>query len=122
MTSFERCKLGILRDMAGCSTHNAESWCSIMLRNTAGLTDVDQQRLFWNFLQNPEDDDRPPPEVEIFEKHVRADLPKTCVVDVDGKTVVLEQTVVRNGQSVHICLKPVPTDQCDEKQDDEKER
>ena len=50
MSTFERAKKNMLRDMAGSKTHTAESWARILLHNTARLTDIKEQEKFWRFL------------------------------------------------------------------------
>ena len=113
MTTFERVKKRILKDMAASTTHNAESWVNIMLRNTALLTNVEEQKKFWEFIQNPEEDERPPPQIDVFETHLPDDIPNT--VDIEGP--LHHQDVVWNGQSVRIRVKG-PVCQDDEKVQD----
>ena len=91
--------------MAGSTTHNAESWCNIMLRNTALLTNVEEQKKFWEFIQNPEEEDRDPPTIEVFENHAPVDLKDTVMLNVDGEDRLYHQEVVWNGHSVKIRVK-----------------
>jgi hypothetical protein len=111
MSTFERVKRNILRDMAGSKVHTAASWANIMLNNTAALTDVTEQRKFWGWMQNPTDDERPDPLCELFEKHTMEDIPKYVKVTTDADdekstTVELEQECHRNGAAMFINVKP----------------
>ena len=112
MSTFERVKRNILRDMAGSKTHTSESWANIMLTHTNRLTDVKEQKKFWAWIQNPEDsEDIVDPIIETFEKHVE-DIPSEVTVsyqhenDEKAQEIVLENTVERNGMAVFI--KTVP--------------
>ena len=51
MSTFEKVKRRILRDMDSCTTHDAMSWAQIMLQNTAQLTSEADQKKFW--AKNP---------------------------------------------------------------------
>ena len=116
MTTFERVKRNILRDMAGNKCHTAMSWANIMLTNTARLTDVEQQKLFWAWLQNPMDDEREPPLCEIFEKHNMDDIPRFVTVpnpDEEKGSIELEQEVTRNGATMFIKIRPVQDEKTD---------
>jgi hypothetical protein len=82
-----------------------------MLNNTASLTNVTEQKKFWNWIQNPEDDDRPAPICELFEKHTLEDIPRYVKVttntdDEKSTTVELEQECHRNGAAMYIKVKP----------------
>ena len=109
MSTFERVQRNILRDMDGSKVHTAASWANIMLRNTTSLTNVEEQKKFWNWIQNPEDDERPPPVCEIFEKHTLEEIPKYVTVpnpDDEKSSIELEQECVRNGAAMYIKVKP----------------
>ena len=54
--NFLRVKKDILADMAGISHHPQESWAKIMLEHTAFLKTEEDQKSFWNFILNPNDD------------------------------------------------------------------
>ena len=89
MTTFERVRRNIKRDMDSIQVHTPESWANILLTNTNRLTDEREQEKFWAWLQNPEDR-----EME-------------------------EPTIARRGEfrlTPHIIT--VPTDEGDEKQGD----
>ena len=109
MTTFERVKRNILRDMDGSKVHTAASWANIMLNNTASLTNPEEQKKFWGWMQNPEDDERPDPICEMFEKHTMEDIPKYVTVptgDDEKSTIELEQECHRNGAAMFIKVKP----------------
>ena len=110
MTTFERVRRNILRDMASSKVHTAESWCNIMLSNTADLTNVEEQKKFWNFLQNPTDEERDPPICDVFE-HCKIDTPATTVVD----NIVLHNTFTRNGMTMYQQVVPEIMDEKEEK-------
>ena len=112
MTTFERVRRNILRDMASSKVHTAESWCNIMLSNTADLTDTEEQKKFWGFLVNPMDEERDPLICVEFE-HCKIDTPATTVVD----NVILHNTFTRNGMTMYQQVVP---EIMDEKVDDEK--
>jgi hypothetical protein len=111
MTTFERVRRNILRDMASSKVHTAEGWCQIMLSNTANLTNVEEQKKFWNFLQNPADEERAAPICDVFEKHQKIEMPETTVVD----NVVLHNTFTRNGMTVYQQIIPEDVDEKEEK-------
>ena len=68
MSTFERARRNILRDIAGSKTHDAMSWANILLANTARLNKHNDQVKFWNFLCNPDDnEDLPKCEVMSYE-------------------------------------------------------
>ena len=109
MSTFERVQRNILRDMDASKVHTAHGWANIMLRNTTRLTDVEEQKKFWNWIQNPEDEERPEPVCEIFEKHTLEDIPKFVTVnnpDDEKSSIELEQECTRNGSSTYIKVKP----------------
>jgi hypothetical protein len=114
MTTFERVKRNILKDMNGSITHTAASWANIMLTNNARLTDVEEQKKFWAWIQNPEDDERPDPICETFAKHTLVDIPKIITVqtDVDDEksSVTLKQECFVNGLTTYIKVTPVSLD------------
>jgi len=119
MTSFERVKRNILRDIAGSRNHTAGSWANIMLNNTSRLTDVGEQEKFWNWMQNPEDDERPGVVCENFETHCEIARPKYTSVPLDGgdeksKEVQLENEYKRNGSAMYVRVKPVAEEKSDD--------
>jgi len=103
--------------MASSKTHTAESWASILLRNTHRLTDVKEQEKFWRFLANPDDaEDIPEPVLGQME-HTRIEEPKeytTTYVSTEEEKNKEEEVVIvneyfRNGQAMYIRSKPVST-------------
>ena len=110
MSTFDRVKTAILRDMASAQTHTASSWATILLRNTNRLTDVSEQKKFWNWLANPQELERessvvgtvePPTEPVVFPKTYEMPL----LADGDDEkcpVVTMEQTVRRNGLACYI--------------------
>ena len=54
MTTFVRVKANIILDMERTARHSPESWADILLRNTARLTNTEEQKKFWHWLLNPE--------------------------------------------------------------------
>ena len=108
MSTFERVRRNILADMEAQTAHTAESWCDIMLRNTARLTDEKEQAKFWGFLTNPNDEeDIPMPKLERWshDKIAQPETVKLLVKDEDdekGAEVELENVYERRGQTMYI--------------------
>ena len=112
MSTFEKVKRNILRDMDRSMTHTAASWANIMLKNTARLTDVGEQEKFWGWMCNPEEDDTVPTpvcntcvhsqidEIPTYEMHVDNDDEKSVCVK-------MKNTYVRNGLGMYIKTEPV---------------
>ena len=120
MTTFERVRRNILRDMAGSKTHTAASWANIMLTNTARLTNVSEQKLFWAWVENPTDEERPAPVCDVFDEHALVEIAKLVTVTDNGQTVQLEQEVFKNGATTFIRVKPVAVlEEPDEKEEKE---
>ena len=115
MTTFDRVKKNILRDMQGSKTHTAESWARIMLNNTNRLTNTVEQEKFWDFMQNPTNEEHIPPPIcaPMADDHIQIDQPDTtqCPVENDEKMsdVTLENKYFRNGMAMFIQSKPVST-------------
>ena len=106
MSTFERAKRNILRDMAASSCHTAESWAHIMLKNTARLHNVEDQKKFWSFLTNPEDDeDIPMPTVAVMQDQ-KEDLPDAVMVETPDGDVEMEREYHRNGQGIYVYSRP----------------
>ena len=57
MTTFEKAKMRIERDMKNMFAPDAQAWANIMLEHTAQLTDPDEQKKFWQWMVNPYDTD-----------------------------------------------------------------
>ena len=110
MSTFERVKKNIIRDMASSKTHTAASWANIMLQNTTLLTDTDEQKKFWAWIQNPYEDERAYPICDIFEEHNNVVIPRYISVPTDTddekSTVELVQECTVNGLATFIKVKP----------------
>ena len=111
MSTFEKVRRNILRDMSLSKTHTAESWANIMLSNTGRLTDVHQQHKFWQWMSNPmESEDIPDSIIESME-HTRIETPEYTTVpmlDDEKETEVrMRNEYFRNGQGVHIRSTPI---------------
>ena len=120
MSTFEKVKRNILRDMDKSMTHTAESWARIMLDNTSRLTRVSEQKKFWAWMTNPEEDESiVDPVCEQFTEHCRIDevdqydVPMTIVDTDDEKssieTVQMKNEYFRNGLGMYIKSKPINT-------------
>ena len=111
MSTFERVRAGILRDMAGDATHTAESWAEILLRNTARLTDVKEQEKFWAFLSNPQDnEDIPTPVIEPYTPTTELREEFTTVPlkeenEEKAQDVELQNQYHRNGMTCYVLTK-----------------
>ena len=106
MSTFERVQRNIMRDMAGKKTHTAESWVQIMTRNTATLTNVDEQAKFWQWIANPEELEHVPPPTllnveapKIIDQYCTA---PSAITDEKTADVELENTVQRNGLGCYV--------------------
>lgn len=105
MSTFERAKRNILRDMASSSCHTAESWAQILLNNTARLNKREDQDKFWEFITNPNDDeDIPSPTVIAIDQ--TEDLPEAVTVETPDGDVEMEREYHRNGQGVYVYSQP----------------
>ena len=108
MSTFERARDGVLRDMAADMTHTSESWAAILLRNTSRLTDVKEQEKFWGFLVNPEDDeDLPAPIIEPYEAttEVREEFTTVPLKEENeekARDVELQNQYYRNGMTCYV--------------------
>ena len=56
MSTFERVRRNIERDMEMTKVHTAASWAAIMLRNTSRLTNGIEQKKFLEWMTNPFDE------------------------------------------------------------------
>ena len=111
MSNFERAKRNLLADIASCKTHTAESWAQIMLKNTAGLTTEADQKKFWTFMMNPNDEENiPMPRLERA-THKFIEQPETVTVplqtdDEKSEQVVMENRFHREGYTMFIETRP----------------
>ena len=106
MTTFEQTKRFILRDMAASTTHNAESWATILLRNTARLQNKDEQDKFWTWFLNPHEDiDLPVPVLGSAEAPVI--VAERTTIPYEDDTVEVTNTITRKGFGVFCRTEPV---------------
>ena len=113
MTTFERVKFKILRDMSGMRVHTAESWANILLTNTNRLKDEREQALFWAWLQNPEEEEIEAPTLRSVVEN--KDAPKRFTVTIKDEcdekegdvTIELENEFKRTGFITVCKTKPV---------------
>ena len=105
MSTFERVRKNILRDMASCRVHTSESWAQIILRNTSRLTDVEEQKKFWNFMTNPQDDEDIP-KVTEFAPYVHEEKTDE-ITKCDDMT--LENHYHREGATMYVRTEPIQT-------------
>ena len=103
MTTFERVKRNILRDMDGQKVHTAESWANILLTNTNRLKDEREQAKFWAWLGNPDDREMEEPTLRPVVENKDAPTQVSVTVkdecdEKEGETIVeLENAFERNG-------------------------
>ena len=103
MSTFERVRKNILRDMASCKVHTSESWAQILLTNTCRLTDVEEQKKFWNFMTNPQDDEEIP-KVTEFAPYVHEEQTEE-ITECDDMT--LENHYHREGATMFVRTEPI---------------
>lgn len=112
MSTFERVRKNILKDMARSRVHTAESWADIMLSNTSQLTDCRQQHMFWNWLVNPEEDESLPPCKIADGPQAKEVLPAQTSVpyragdEEKEHDVALTNTYHKTGLGCHIVTEP----------------
>ena len=112
MSTFETVKENMLKDMARNQVHTAESWADILLRNTARLTDCEQQHLFWNWMTNPENDEAIPackivdgPQAkEVLPAHTS--VPYRADEEEKEHDVSLKNTYHKNGLGCYVLTAP----------------
>ena len=114
MSTFEKVRTRITRDMDAHKFHTPESWANILLTNTALLKDEKEQGKFWKWLQNPEDEDHiePPTLARCGEPVLSPEFVTTTVQDEcdekEGETIVeLQNQFQRNGFVMTCRTKPV---------------
>ena len=113
MSTFEKVRRRIEKDMDAIQVHTPESWATILLTNTRRLKDEKEQAKFWTWMSNPEEEDIEAPklvpctEPTLTPKHVTV----TCKAQDDEKEgdieVELENTFERNGMVLVCRTKPV---------------
>jgi len=113
MTTFEKVRKRITRDMDGIKVHTPESWANILLTHTAQLKDEREQAKFWDWMQNPEEDERGPPLIGKCGAPTRAPEFVTTTIrdecdEKQGETIVeLQNQFERNGFVLTCRTKPV---------------
>ena len=97
MSTFETVKRRLMRDIQQTPNMDGMQWANIMLKNTTRLTDEEEQKKFWNFIQNPGD-------VDLEETTKWDTIPEPTEVqqfvtayDDDHKEVELENRFMQNG-------------------------
>ena len=113
MTTFERVRRNIRRDMDAIRVHTPESWAHILLTNTGRLTDEREQEKFWSWLENPEEHEMDGPTIGIRgEFSLTPSVVTVPFTDVGDEKemeteVELENTFERNGFVMVCRTKPV---------------
>ena len=117
MTTFERVRRNIRRDMDAIRVHTPESWAHILLTNTGRLTDEREQEKFWTWMTNPDELEHLPETVCEGMKHMEISTPACVTVpmiisDDDEKEVhmdvEIQNTYTRNGTAMFITSRPRP--------------
>ena len=114
MSLFERVKKDILLEMSGTQYHSGMTWADIMLRNSSRLVTLDDQKLFWKFLLDPEDQndikmsyDEVDPNAIVVSKGFTMTVTNENDEKEDTMEVQYENTVYREGLVSYIETKPV---------------
>ena len=84
------------------------TWANIMLKHTARLTDVNEQKKFWNWFTNPGDTDIPATE-KWTEIPAPMDIDSLVTVplhDEEKGSIELENTFRVNGLATYVLTKP----------------
>ena len=113
---FEKVKSKLLKDIESGKVHNQISWANIILKHAAHIRTIEDQKSFWNFLMNPNDNynyTEPKFEmVDLPEKVLIHKFEKMTVKDEeDEKTgvmdITLENTHHLNGLTSYIQVTPL---------------
>ena len=99
MTTFEKVKRNILEDMERTGYHTPESWANILLTNTCRLTDDEEQKKFWRWLMNPEDEDRPEMEFESVDPARVINIPEHTML----RTSIMEDEKEEPQEDIDYC-------------------
>ena len=113
--NFLRVKRDILRDMKETAHHTQESWANIMLQHTQYLTTTEDQKSFWNFILNPNDErDYVAPKFDtydsadvVIEKYQKMSVVEEGDEKMEEVEITLENTQHREGMTVYIHTKQV---------------
>ena len=113
MTTFEKVRKKITRDIDGIKVHTPESWANILLTHTSQLKDEREQGKFWEWLHNPEEEEREATTVvpcgapTLAPEFVTTTI-KDCDDEKEGDTIVeLQNQFQRNGFVMTCRTKPV---------------
>ena len=115
MTTFERVKRNILKDMERSKVHTAMSWANILLQRTVRLTDIEEQKLFWKWIENPEEEERLMSPEFINITHIPLLIPSKITAlsvsedpeDEKQEEIELRQETVREGFTTFITVTPI---------------
>ena len=106
MSTFETVQRRIINEMNKSNNPDNISWANIMLKHTARLTDVTEQKKFWNWFTNPGDTDIPD-----IDKWTDVPAPTNIgslvtVPDEEKGSIELENTFHVNGLATYVTTKP----------------
>ena len=110
MATFEKVRKKITRDIDAIKVHTPESWANILLTHTSQLRDEREQAKFWNWLQNPTEDEcvQPPIVGEIAEITLTPGIVAVKNTDDEkSETISLKNEYTRNGMVLVCRTKPV---------------
>ena len=109
MTTFEKVKRNILRDMREIPVHSETTWADIMIRNTCQMKEIEEQKKLWNWLVNPNEDSPPCTfmSVDKDRKIVVEEFQKMTIKDegdekTDTYTLNIKNETIRNGNVCYI--------------------
>ena len=109
MKILDRVKRDITREMESQQTHTGSSWADIMLRHSSKLQKTEDQKEFWKWLLDPNEEqdiemtfaEIDPPKIEVVKEYtVKTDDEKT-------EDVPMVNVVHREGFISYIVSKPV---------------
>ena len=107
MSTFETVQRRIVNEMNAVNNPDSITWANIMLNHTSRLTDVNEQKKFWNWFTNPGDKDLP-----VTDKWVdvpAVDLESLVTVplhDEEKGCIELENSFRVNGLATYVSTKP----------------
>ena len=113
MSTFEKVRKKITRDMDAIKVHTPESWANILLTHTSKLKEAREQAKFWEWLHNPEEEEREATTVApcgaptLIPEFVTTTVMDECD-EKEGDTIVeLQNKFQRNGFVMTCRTKPV---------------
>ena len=114
MSTFEKAKAKLIKQMSSIKVHTPESYSRIMIDCTKGLVDVKEQHKFWNHIMNPEGVEDVPTcnfceldPMKPIDKQRQFTVSATSADDEKGQEILIQQTAVRNGMVCSIEQKKV---------------